>query len=267
MAPEAIGGGERTARSQTLVIIPAYNEEESIAAVVREARAELRGADVVVVDDGSADTTAQRALEAGAWLLSLPCNLGVGAALQTGLRLAEERGYQYAVRLDGDGQHNPIDAQRLLEAVQQGRADVVSGSRFLEARPNRPPGEYLTPTGRTVGIRLLARLIGLLTRQRVTDPTSGVYCYNRRVICYLARHHPQDYPEVETRIVLQRCGFRLLELPTVMRPRLAGNSTISGPGSIYYMLRVAVAVLITTLRTPAPLLEPDREKICNPELS
>lgn len=267
MLPEAVDAAGSAAYGQTLVIIPAYNEERSIAAVVREARAALVGADVVVVDDGSADSTAQRALAAGAWLLRLPCNLGVGAALQTGLKLAEQRGYHYAIRLDGDGQHNPSDARRLLEAVQRGQADVARGSRFLMGRPDALSGAYTTPTGRTMGIQLLAGLIGLLTHQRVTDPTSGLYCYNRRVICYLARHHPQDYPEVEALIMLHRREFRMIELPTVMRPRLAGNSSISGPGSVYYMLRVAVAALIAAMRTPAPLPEPDSEKACNPELN
>jgi hypothetical protein len=266
-APQDAGVADSATPAQTLVIIPAFNEEKSIAAVVREARAALPGADVVVVDDGSADSTAERAQVAGAWLLRLPCNLGVGAALQTGLKLAEERGYRYAVRLDGDGQHDANEARRLLEAVRTGEADVASGSRFLAQVANAPAEAYMPPTGRSLGIRILARLIGLLTRQHVTDPTSGLYSYNRRVICYLARHHPQDYPEVEARIMLQRRGFRLVELPTVMRPRLAGNSSIRGSGSIYYMLRVAVAALIAALRTPAPLPEADTEKVCNPEPS
>ncbi len=237
----------------TLVIIPAFNEESSIQTVVREVQAVLAEADVVVVDDGSADSTSQRVLAAGVHLLRIPTNLGVGAALQTGLKFADERGYAYVVRMDGDGQHDPRDARRLLTAIQANQADVVCGSRFLAPAGTGDPAVYTPAASRAMGIRLFARLIGLLTRQAVTDPTSGLYGYNRQVITYLAHHHPQDYPEVESWIMLHRRGFRLLELPTTMRPRRAGNSSITRVKSVYYVLRVLLAALIAMLRAPAPI--------------
>lgn len=239
--------------AHTWVIIPAYNEAASIGAVVQEVRTALGPAvPIVVVDDGSADATAACALAAGAVVLQFPYNLGVGAGMQAGLQLAVAREAAYALRLDGDGQHNPYDALALLAVVARGEADVAIGSRWLSPRNIGQAGAtaYRPPAGRALGIWLFANLIQLLTGQPTTDPTSGLHAYNRRAMRYLARHHPQDYPEVETRIMLVRRGLRVVERPATMRPRLAGASSITRPKALYYAARVTVAAWIAFLRSP-----------------
>ncbi len=257
----SLGLPQAASEGRVLVIIPAYNEEASLAQVVQETQRVFgQEVHIVVVDDGSSDATAGCALAAGAALLRLPCNLGVGAGMQAGLKLAEARGYAYALRLDGDGQHNPYDARALLATVAAGEADVAIGSRFMPAAgepeaDGQTPSRYRPPAGRALGIRLFARLIHVLTGQPTTDPTSGLHAYNRRAIGYLARHHPQDYPEVEARIMLQRSGLRLVERSATMRPRLGGASSITWQKSIYYTARVTVAALIAFLRAPVPIPE------------
>lgn len=246
-------GARRT--EPDLVVIPAYNEEESIRRVVEGINYHIPGADVLVVDDGSSDDTSRRVQESGAELLRLPRNLGVGAALEVALRYAEEMGYSYALRVDADGQHDPQDALRLLEAVKEDEADVLIGSRFLDPGPDerqrvRKPGwrHQTTPT-RAVGIKVFASLVSLLIGQEISDPTCGLRCFNRRAICYLARNHPQDYPEVESMVVLHRAGFRLKEVPVAIYPRTGGVSSISTGKAIYYVFRVMLAASIAAVRS------------------
>jgi glycosyltransferase involved in cell wall biosynthesis len=235
-------------KSSVLIVIPAYNEEESIKRVVEESHQYFPSADILVVDDGSSDRTSQQVLSTKAELLRLPCNMGVGAAIEAALKYADRYGYSYALRLDGDGQHNPDDAIRLLAAVRNGEADAALGSRFMETRWAGDEQVYRTTRTRAVGIRIFAALVSLLIGQKITDPTCGLRCYNRRIIRYLARNHPQDYPEVESIVVLHRAGFRLLELPTTVRPRIAGTSTIGNTMAIYYVFRVTLAAFIAVLR-------------------
>jgi glycosyltransferase involved in cell wall biosynthesis len=242
-------------RSDILTLLPAYNEEESIARVIHELSLYVPLTDILVVDDGSQDNTSLKTLHAGAELLRLPCNLGVGAALQAGLRFAEEQGYSYVLRLDADGQHDPEDAFRLLSAVMAGEADAAIGSRFLGTRWLGKDRNYHTTISRSLGIRLFAGLVTLFTGQPTSDPTSGLRCYNRKVIRFLARYHPQDYPEVESTIMLRRSGFRVLELPATIHPRVAGRSTIDTWKSVYYAFRVLLAILVAALRAPLTLPE------------
>jgi glycosyltransferase involved in cell wall biosynthesis len=225
-----------------VVIIPAYNEEASLGRVVSNVREAAPWADVVVVNDGSADRTAPVAGAAGARVITLPFNLGIGAAMQTGFLFAEEQGYEYAVQVDGDGQHDPREIPDILRPVVGGEADVVAGARYIEDRG------YLTPWLRRFGIVLLASAISLITRRRVTDPTSGFRAFNRRAICFCARHYPSDYPEPESVVLFRQARLRMIEVPVTMNPRFGGQSSITPFRSFYYMVKVFLAILIGLLR-------------------
>ncbi len=259
-----------------LVIVPAYQEEASIAHVVGaviaahagNAARQLPAADVLVIDDGSCDQTAAQAQAAGAIVLRLPFNLGIGGAVQAGFQFAAHYGYGFTGRVDGDGQHNPADLHTLLMPVLQGRADVAIGTRFASrsllnasqapAPTAAPPApHHWVPVSRRLGIRIFAWLVALLTGQAVTDPTSGLQVANRRAIEFLARFYPQDYPEIEARILLHRAGLRVVELPVVMAPRRGGVSSINHWRGAYYMVKVTLAVLIAAVKQ-IPTLTPHR---------
>jgi glycosyltransferase involved in cell wall biosynthesis len=224
-------------------VVPAYDEEGAIAEVVAGIRSVDPRFDVVVVDDGSADGTAAAAASAGATVIGLPFNLGIGAAVQTGFRFALERGYEMAVRLDGDGQHDPAELPKLLGPLEAGEADIVTGSRFADGN-----GDYRPPLGRRLGIVFFARLVSLLTRQRVTDTTSGFQALNLRGIALFAEDYPSDYPEVEATLLVLKHRLRLLEVPVQMREREHGTSSITFVRSVYYMLKVTLALLMAMFR-------------------
>ena len=198
---------------------------------------------MLVVDDGSADDTAGAASSAGALVLRLPFNVGIGAAVQTGFQYAARHDYDIALRNDGDGQHDPANNPLLLECLAAQSVDVVIGSRFIDAR-----GDYGTSWPRRLGSGILARLLSLITGQRVTDPTSGCSAYNRRAIKLLAELYPHDYPEPEAIVILHRSGLRQVEAPVRMRPRRHGQSSITPLRSVYYMIKVSLAILINLLR-------------------
>jgi glycosyltransferase involved in cell wall biosynthesis len=238
-----------TKRPDVLIVIAAYNEEESIRQVITSARFHIPSADIVVVDDGSSDDTSHHVLQSDAELLRLPCNLGVGAALEVALRYAQTRGYSYALRLDADGQHDPRDALRLLGAVQAGEADVSIGSRFLANGSSGERWQHQTTLARALGVQAFATLVSLLIGQPISDPTCGLRCFNRQAIGYLARHHPQDYPEVESLVTLHRAGFQIKELPVKVHPRIGGVSSISTWKAIYYVFRVMLAASIAAVRS------------------
>ncbi len=225
-----------------LVIIPAYNEEESLGRVIRKVRAAVPGADVVVINDGSTDATPEIAEGYGAILVSLPYNLGIGSAMQTGFMFARDNHYPIAVQVDGDGQHDPAEIPELLAALREGRADVVIGSRYLEDRG------YITPKLRRMGIVILAAIISVITGQRITDPTSGFRALNRRAIDFSAVEYPFDYPEPESVVTFKRAGLRIVEIPVTMNPRYGGQSSITPLRSAYYMIKVIMAILINLLR-------------------
>ncbi len=230
------------AQPRLLVIIPAYNEEESLGRVIQSVREAVPTADIVVINDGSTDATPSIAEDCGATLVSLPYNLGIGAAMQTGFLFARERGYDVAVQVDGDGQHDPREIEALLIALKAGDADVVIGSRYLEDRG------YITPKLRRLGIVILATIISLVTRRRVTDPTSGFRALNRRAIAFCATDYPFDYPEPESVVQFCRAGLRIKEIPVTMNPRYGGQSSITPLRSAYYMVKVILAILIGLLR-------------------
>jgi glycosyltransferase involved in cell wall biosynthesis len=226
-----------------IAVVPAYDEEAAIGAVVREIATTDARFDVVVVDDGSADDTAAVAAAAGATVVQLPYNLGIGAAVQTGFRFALQRGYDVAVRLDGDGQHDPRELRKLLAPLESGEADIVTGSRFADDDP-----AYRPPLARRVGIVFFARLVSVLTGQRVTDTTSGFQALNRRAIALFAEDYPSDYPEVEATLLVLKHRLRLVEVPVRMREREHGTSSITFVSSVYYMLKVTLALLIAMFR-------------------
>jgi glycosyltransferase involved in cell wall biosynthesis len=234
-------GGAAPAAPRVLVIIPAFREERSIGAVVRAVREGLRH-DVVVVDDGSPDDTGARALEAGAVVLTLPCNLGIGGAVQTAFLYARERGYDAVVRLDADGQHEAEDVVHVLAPVLSGDADYCVGSRFLGA------GDFRSSLPRRFGIGWFCGLLRLLTGYSVTDPTSGFFAMNARVVDFFARHYPSDYPEADSFVLLHRLGARAVEVPVRMYERAEGKSSITAFRAVYYMVKVTLSLLINTMR-------------------
>lgn len=233
--------------NRLLVIIPAYNEQESLAQVVSSVFDAIPEADVVVINDGSRDRTARVAEEVGARVVTLTYNLGIGAAVQTGFILAAEGCYDFAVQVDGDGQHDPHEMGVILQPLIENKADVVIGSRYIEERG------YVTPWQRRTGIKILAWFVSLLAGQRFTDTTSGFRASNRRAIELCAQNYPADYPEPESLMAFRKMGLRVLEVPAAMNPRYGGRSSITAFWSAYYMVKVMLAVSVLSLRR-APYL-------------
>jgi glycosyltransferase involved in cell wall biosynthesis len=238
-APAAVD--PRLSTLRRVAIVPALNEADTVATVVSEIRRFDPGFEVVVVDDGSRDDTAERAIDAGAKVLRLPLNLGIGGAMQAGYLYALEAGFDLAVQVDGDGQHDPGELGRLLQPILDDRADMVIGSRFAG------PRTYRASLPRSFGIRLFAAIVSLRVRQRMTDTTSGFRVVNRRGIHVFAGDYPHDYPEVETVVTAARGGLRICEVPVRMRLRAAGRSSISSVGSVYYGVKVLLALFIGLL--------------------
>jgi hypothetical protein len=195
------------------------------------------------VSDGSTDDTVGVAARAGAHVLDLPFNLGIGGAVQAGYRYADERGFDIAVQVDGDGQHDVACLPALIRAVEEGRADMVIGSRFLSVENN-----FHSTFARRAGISFFRVLIRLLTGFATTDPTSGFRACGSSLIKVYARYYPGDFPEPEAIVVASRMGARLMEAPVVMRARMAGKSSIGKLKSPYYMIKVTVAILLHMLK-------------------
>ncbi len=237
-------GGEKGA-SKGLVILPAYNEVRTVGQIVADLHESLPDFDILVVDDGSTDATA-RAVPATATVVSLPFNLGIGGAMQTGYRYAAIHGYEVAVQVDADGQHPAEEVPRLVEHLERSGADMVIGSRFLA------PMGYRQQVARRAGSMLLGALLALLARRRFTDCTSGFRAANRRVICAFAHWYPDDYPEPEVILLLCRAGFEVVELETPMHPRTSGISSISLTRGLFYVVKVAAALVLDTIRNPWP---------------
>jgi glycosyltransferase involved in cell wall biosynthesis len=239
----------RLAALRRIAIVPAFNEERNVGRVIDELRAFDPGLEIVVVSDGSADRTAEVAAERGAHVIRLPFNLGIGGAVQTGFRYAWEGRYQLAVRVDGDGQHDPAQLGRVLEPVLAGEADIVVGSRFAG------DSDYRSSAPRRIGIRILAWVVSRIARQKVTDPTSGFQALDRKAIRLFAADYPHDYPEVEGMVMVIRHRLRLVEVPVSMRAREHGRSSIGALASVYYMAKVLLALFVGLFRRQVIPLE------------
>lgn len=233
-----------SATARIAVIVPAYNEERSIAAVIEAIHAHDERLEIVVINDGSSDHTEAAARGTGlATVVNLPINLGIGGAVQTGFMYAATGGHDIAIQIDGDGQHNPWEVAGLIEPILAGEADVTIGSRFCEQREG-----FKSTFVRRLGIRLFELVGSLLIRQRITDSTSGFRAYNRRAIDFLSTRYPQDYPEPEAVILLGKNGFTIKEVFVTMSERRDGLSSISGLASLYYMIKVLLAIFMVALR-------------------
>lgn len=225
---------------KTLIIIPAYNEEGSIASVIRDIHLLAPDADVLVINDGSSDHTEMYAREAGARVVTMPFNVGIGGGMQTGYMYAKENGYDIAVQMDADGQH---PAQELPKLIAKASAnDLVIGSRFVAET------SYHSSPARRVGIVFFSMLVSLVTGQKFTDTTSGFRAAGRKVIDLYADYYPVDYPEVESIVYLKRKGCRIAEVATEMNPRTTGKSSITPIKSVYYMIKVTLSVLMSAIR-------------------
>jgi glycosyltransferase involved in cell wall biosynthesis len=228
---------------RVLVIIPAWNEAGSIGEVVAEVRAELSGIDVIVVDDGSTDATAAEAAAAGAIVASLPFNLGVGGAMRTGYRYARDNGYDVAIQVDADGQHDPRYIPKLIDALED--SDLVIGARFAGV------GEYTVRGPRRWAMRLLSAVISRLARAKLTDTTSGHRACNRELIELFAQWYPAEYlgDTIEVLVRVARSGYRISQLPVAMRPRMAGTPSNSPVKATLYLGRAGVVLLLALVRT------------------
>ncbi|MCG3179639.1 MAG: hypothetical protein BIFFINMI_01980 [Phycisphaerae bacterium] len=255
--PQPLGrlaDGSPLARLRVVVIVPCYNEADNIAHVLRNLGRHCPWADVAVIDDGSRDGTSAAARAAArdpaapdgrrVFVLRHCANLGIGGAVQTGYRFAAERGYDVAVQFDGDGQHRAAAVRPLVEALLARGVDQVSGSRFINPRGY---GQYGI---RLAGIKLLALLVSLVTRRRVTDPSSGFRAAGRRAIELFARHYPQDWPETEALLLLRRAGGSFAEMPVAMRSRRRGRTSISFRKGLLMMAKVSLAILIAIFQSP-----------------
>ena len=231
-----------THEPRLLVLIPAFNEEGAIAGVVNEVWSIMPELPILVVDDCSHDGTAQRADAAGARVLRLPTHLGLGGCVQAGYRLAFELGYDYVIRIDGDGQHDPRYIPKILATLQQEECEMVIGSRFVGGG-----GQHTSPA-RGLGILFFRSILRPILGKPVYDPTSGFVGVNRTALAVFSRTFPLEYPEIEALVVLQRKRFRFVEVPCVMRPRKSGKSTITPMKSLYYVVHVLLGVFVNILK-------------------
>ncbi|MFA6000992.1 MAG: glycosyltransferase family 2 protein [Thermoleophilia bacterium] len=231
-----------------LIIIPAHNETASLAGVIADVRSHM-DADIVVVDDGSSDGTDRVALEQGVQLLRLPFNLGIGSTMQAGFLFARQEGYDIAVQVDGDGQHDAGWLEKLLKPVIDDESDMTVGSRYLV------DNGYDGSPGRRAGTALFSKILSLILRQKLTDATSGFRAINWKLIEQFANDYPRDYPEVEALLLVHMARYRIMEVPVQMRPRAGGRSSINFFRSVYYMVKVLLALAVVASRRHTPSQE------------
>jgi len=245
----------RIARVRTLVFIPAWNEEASVAAVIDGVREALPDVDVLVVDDGSGDATTERARAQGALVATLPFNQGLGAALQTGYLYALREGYDYCAHLDADGQHPPAEVARLIAEVAADRADLVIGSRY-HAGAVAGNDDYKPTLSRRIGTSVFRFFLTLATRQRFTDTTSGMRAANRRVMKLFSAHYSPDFAEIESLQLAVREGLRVEEVPVRMLERTGGSSFLTPVRSAFFIFKGLVVLLVGQFRPKH--VEPER---------
>ncbi len=241
-----------TMNKRVLVIIPAYNEADTIRDVIGRLSEHCPDYGLLVVDDGSSDNTSQIVEDSGiAELVKLPFNLGIGGAMQTGFKYAARNGYDIAVQCDGDGQHPPEDVNRLVDFVERDVADLIIGSRYVADTG------YAPSFGRRVGKSILSRLVDAMIGGGITDTTSGFRAANRKVIGLFAQYYPEDYPEPETLVILHKAGLKAAEIPVEMKPRQGGTTSIGTKHAVYYMVKVGLAIFIDAFRRFTHTVETD----------
>lgn len=228
---------------KTLIIVPAYNEEKSIYNVVTSIKFNIPWADVVVINDGSKDNTYLEAKKAGAKVINLIENLGIGGAVQSGYIYALKKEYDIAVQVDGDGQHNPADLNLLLREIEKGNTDMVIGSRFVEETG------YKASAFRNIGIKYFSNLVSKLCGKSYYDTTSGYRLVNKKGIELFSSYYPKDYPEVETIVYACKKGLNVKEVKVNMNEREAGKSSITPIRAIYYMAKVTMSTLNVAFRS------------------
>ena len=225
-----------------LIIIPAYNEAENIENTVRNIKDKAPGFDYVVINDCSTDATREICEKNHYNIVNLPINLGIGGAVQTGYQYALKHNYDVAVQVDGDGQHDPAFLGRMFDKLESDQLDMVIGSRFIDHEG------FQSSAIRRFGIGYFTKMIQVLTKKKITDPTSGLRMANRKVIEQFASDYPRDYPEPESVASIIRKGCRVEEIPVVMQERQGGVSSISPMKSVYYMIKVTLAIFIEMIR-------------------
>jgi len=243
---------------KVLAIIPAFNEQENIAKVIKRIKDVDTKLDILVIDDGSRDRTASVALRNGAKAITLSTHMGYGVALQTGYKYAFRKGYEFVVQIDGDGQHDPSDIPDLLKDVLSGDADLVLGSRFMKQTTPRNSSEHIQKCGfaKEIGIWLFSRLTSILVGFKITDPTSGFQAINRKVINFFTRDFfPCDYPDADVILIAYRAGFTIKEVPVIVYERMKGKSMHAGMKPAYYTFKMFLSIFMTMLRKRPPFLK------------
>ena len=227
---------------KSLVIIPAYNEEKSILCTVEDIRKNAPEFDYIIINDCSTDKTLSVCRKAGIPVLNLPINLGIGGAVQTGYLYAKKNHYDYAVQFDGDGQHDAVYLQDMRDYMMQNQLNMLIGSRFIEKEG------FQSSSLRRFGIRYFSVLIQMITGKKITDPTSGMRMADKEVIAMYADCYPKDYPEPESVVAILQAGKKVEEYPVIMRERVDGVSSISPMKSVYYMIKVTLAIFVEWIR-------------------
>lgn len=223
---------------KAIAIIPAFNEEKNIESVICSIKRSGVNIAIVVINDGSVDRTSEISKLAGAYVIDLPINLGIGGAVQTGYIYAYNNNYDIAIQVDGDGQHDGKDLIELISVIENSEADIVIGSRFVEN------SNYKSSFFRNIGIRFFSKLVSIIIKHPITDPTSGYRSINRKTLELFSKYYPSDYPEVETIVYAARQGLQIKEVPVKMNQRSHGKSSISLMNGFYYMLKVTMMLLL-----------------------
>lgn len=223
---------------KTLIIVPAYNEEENLEAVIDNFKKNCKECDILIINDCSVDKTEQKLKELQVEYISFPINLGIGGAVQAGYCYAKKNGYDIAIQADGDGQHDMAYVSQMIEIIEKREADIVIGSRFIEKEG------FQSSTARRMGIKILSNLIKICTGKRIYDVTSGFRAVNKKFIDIYANYYPDDYPEPEAIVAAVMHRGKICEIPVLMRERERGSSSINFQKSVYYMIKVSLAIIV-----------------------
>lgn len=238
----------RKTDKKVLIMIPAYNEAESITKVLVDIRKNVPFVDILIINDGSSDDTEKKVRnemekDNRVMLINLPYNLGIGAAVQTGFKYAKEKDYTICVQCDGDGQHPAYQLNKFIETIEKSNVDLVIGSRF------RTKYTYTSTFPRLAGIYILSKIVSVITNQKITDPTVGLRAFSRRAIEFFSYIYPADYPEPESLVLAHKRGLKIFELPVRIKRRKHGSSSIGLFRSVYYISKVVLAIIIDFFET------------------